>query len=1062
MKSSNWVGWLMRSYRITFLILFLLVLLGVLGFLKMPKAEFPEFTVRQGVVVAVYPGATSEEVESEVARPLERYLFTQDEVKRRKTTTTSSNGLCVCMVELEDYVSNKDEVWSKLKHGLNSFKQTLPGGVLALIVNDDFGSASSILLAISSKSRSVRELCDYSDEIADALRRIESVSNVVLYGDVKEQITITVDQRRMSAYGIGRSELITALQSAGMTTLSGSVTTPGNTMPIHLARSGQSEREIEEMVLFSGSDGHLVRVRDIAEVEREYDRSESFIDYNGVPSVLLSLEMKENNNIVQYGKDVQAVLDDFIANRIPADVTLSRITDQCQVVGDSVNDFMLNMAESMGVIIIVMLILFPWRTAVVAGLTVPLSTFISIGVMYMSGIPLNTVTLAGLIIVLGMVVDNAIVVLDGYLEFVNKGLSRWHAAAASAQHYFMPMMLATLCISVIFFPFIFILKGMYGDFVYYLPWTILINLMVSLLLAVVFIPVMEFLLIKPKKKRKESLSAEQRTEPVDDEIETETSSGGSEEQSAEQEEKEASKPAKEKKSLNDYVQSVYEKLLRLTFRFPWSTIIVAILLIVGSVVFIVPNLKVRMMPLAERNQFAVEITLPEGSGLGETRQIADSVYNVLARDSSTVSITRFLGCSSPRFHTAYAPKMAGRNYAQFIVNTLSQESTIEMLDRYEPMLSEHFPKAFVKMKQIDFQDYNPFEYRFYGTDADSLEQASFQLRKVMERREDMMNVHTDWQSPRPYINVSLDNLSAAQVGISRPMAELQLSMSTGSVKIGQVWEENYEVPIVLKEHRRELMTPEDVNDLYISSPVLKGGASVGTTDVPLRQIGTAKVAWGQSSIVHRGGERCLTLTCDLKRNLLTQPVHDAMKAASDSLRLPDGVRFETGGEPESNEELMGIVATGLVISVIIIFFFILFNFKTYKLTFTCIAAITLCLPGTLIGLLCMNRMMGITAIFGFITLMGMIMRNEILIFEHAGERIRQGWSARDAAYDAGKRRMIPIFLTTATTAVGVIPMIVAATSFWMPVGVAIFAGGIGSLVMVVLVLPVVYWKLYQK
>ena len=1060
MKKTNWVGWLMRSYRITFLILFLLILLGVFGFLKMPKAEFPEFTVRQGVVVAVYPGATAEEVEAEVARPLERYLFTHDEVKRRKTTTTSGSGMCVCMVELEDYVDNKDEVWSKLKHGLNDFKQTLPSGVLALIVNDDFGSASSILLAVSSKNRSLRDLRDYSDAIADALRRIESVSNVVIYGDVKEQITIIVDQRRLSAYGIGRSELLSALQSAGMTTFSGRLTTPVNDIPIHLCRSGGSERDIEEIVLFSGKGGHQVRVCDIGVVKREYDLSDSFIDYNGVPCVLLSLEMKENNNIVQYGKDVQAVLDNVVDGWLPPDVTLSRITDQCQVVGDSVNDFMLNMAESMAVIIIVMLILFPWRTAVVAGMTVPFSTFISIGVMYVSGIPLNTVTLAGLIIVLGMVVDNAIVVLDGYLEYVKKGLSRWHAAAASAQHYFMPMMLATLCISVIFFPFIFTLKGMYGDFVYFLPWTILINLMVSLLLAVVFIPMMEFLLIKPKRRSAPNSVVEKAVESS-----VETSSESTRETPLEKgagDEKENNQQDDDAKGLNHYVQSVYEKALSWTFRFPWLTIAMASVTIVGSVVLIVPNLKVRMMPLAERNQFAVEITLPDGSGLGETRQIADSVYNVLARDTRTVSITRFIGCSSPRFHTAYAPKMAGRNYAQFIVNTSSQDATIEMLDRYEPMLSDHFPKAFVKMKQIDFQDYNPFEYRFYGSDVDSLSIAAEELRRVMASRDDMMNVHTDWQSPRPYIDVVLDNQLAAQTGISRPLAEIQLSLSTGSTKIGQIWEQNYEVPVVLREHRKDELACDDINDLYLSSPLVKSVGVTGGVDIPLRQVGSVQMKWGLSNIVHRGGERCMTLTCDLKRNLLTQPVHDSMKAAADSLRLPGGVRFEIGGEPESNDELMGIVTTGLVISVIIIFFFILFNFKTYKLTFTCISAISLCLPGTLVGLLCMNRMMGITAIFGFITLMGMIMRNEILIFEHAGERMRQGWSARDAAYDAGKRRMIPIFLTTATTAVGVIPMILAGTSFWMPVGVAIFSGGIGALMMVVLVLPVVYWKLYQK
>jgi multidrug efflux pump subunit AcrB len=221
--------------------------------------------------------------------------------------------------------------------------------------------------------------------------------------------------------------------------------------------------------------------------------------------------------------------------------------------------------------------------------------------------------------------------------------------------------------------------------------------------------------------------------------------------------------------------------------------------------------------------------------------------------------------------------------------------------------------------------------------------------------------------------------------------------------------------------------------------------------------------WKATNILHRCGERCITVTCDLKSGVLSQPLHGKIEhIIKNKINIPEGVRFEMGGEPENNMETSETIGSGLAIAVIIIFFFILFNFKQYKLTFICLAAITLCIPGTLIGLAIMNRPIGITAVFGLITLMGMIMRNEILIFEHANGLVRKGWSVRDAAFDAGKRRMVPIFLTTATTAVGVVPMIIAATNFWMPVGVTIFAGGIGSLIMVMTVLPVIYWKLNEK
>ena len=1011
-EKKNWVAWLMHNYRITFLLVGVMFVMGFLGLDKMAKAEFPDFTIRQGVVVAVYPGATAEEVEAQVARPLERYLFTYDEVKRKKTTSTSSNGLCTMMVELEDDVDNKDEVWSKIRHGLNSFKQQLPQGVVAIAVNDDFGSTSAILLAIESEHRSYRELKKYSDDLGDELRRISSVSNVNLYGETREQITLYVDRERLAAYGIGQLQLIQTLNAAGLTTTAGSITDWQKDVPIHVKNAVNNEEEIENTIIFTDPNNHVVRVKDVAEVKREYDVSESYIEYNGHPCVILSLEMKPGNNIVQYGKEVQEVMDEYIETRLPKDVTVQRITDQCKVVGDSVNDFLINLVESMVIIFVVMLVLFPWRTAVVAGTMVPLNTFISVAIMYFCGIPLNTVTLAALIIVMGMVVDNAIVVLDGYLEYLDKGMSRWHAAAHASMHYFMPMALATLCISVIFFPFLVVMTGMVLDMIYFLPWTIGINLLVSLMLSVVYIPIMEVWLIKAQKQS-----------------------------------------SKQKKTITDYVQATYDAILAWTFRHPWITIVGGIGVVVLSGVLIGPKLKIRMMPIADRNQFAVEITLPQGKGLAETKAVADSVCRELHRDERVQSVTAFVGCSSPRFHAAYAPKASSRSYAQLIVNTSSAKATEELLDKFEPM-SDRFPNAFVKFKQLDYQKFTPFEFRFYGEDLDSLHRVADDVMVLMRQNPDVMNVRTDYDERRPYIEVELDPVATAQLGMNRTLAELELMLNTGEMQVGQVWEGNYEVPVKLKDRHNEELDCDGIGNLYMSA---------GINSVPLRQIADAQPAWGETNILHRNGVRCITVSVEARRGVYTNALQSGFtKMIQEKVILPEGVRFEVGGEPENDAETQGTLGAGMAVSFIIIFFFLLFNFKTYKITFVSIAAIALCLPGALLGLWLMGRPIGVTAVFGFITLMGMIMRNEILIFEHADGLRKQGWTARDAAYDAGRRRMVPIFLTTATTAMGVVPMIIAATNFWMPVGVTICAGGIGSLIMVVIMLPVIYWKLYEK
>ena len=1048
MKKMSWLKWPLEHYSISLLIIGILFVLGIYGMYVMPKDEFPAFTIRQGVVIAVYPGATSEEVEEQVARPLERYLFTYGEINRTKTTTTAQNGMCIVMVRLNDEVNNKDEVWSKIKHGLTLFKQSLPTGVLALVANDDFGNTSALLIAIESPERSYRELQDYTDRLSDRLRRIPSVANVRIYGEQKEQISLYVDRQRLQAYGIGQQMLFSRLQSQGMVAMSGSLSDDDQQIPIHVEATEGSEEEIANQIIFSDPvTGKVARVRDVARVVREYDSEDSYIEQDGHPCVLVSLEMTPGNNIVAYGKEVDQALNDFRENELPDDVTITRIADQPKVVSLSVSDFLRDLLISMLIIILVMMVLFPLRSAIVAAITIPLSTFISVSIMYMMGIELNIVTLAALIVVLGMVVDNAIVVIDGYLEYLGKDYEPKKAAIASAKQYFMPMMLATLCICVIFYPLLLTMKGAFHDALKDFPVTITINLMVSLLLAVTVIPFLEVLIIKPIK-------------PIMPINPSDTSSSSS-----------------SQNAITRWVQSTYNRVLDFTFHHPGLTIFGGIGIILLSCL-LVPTLKIRMFPYADRDQFAVEIFLPEGKGVSETRVIADSLRHVLQQDEQVKCITSFVGCSSPRFMTCYAPQMAGSNYAQFIVNTNSHKATLDLLAKYQPQWSEAFPNAYVRFKRLDYLEVPELEYRFYGEDLDSLHVVAERLMERMREMPELEWVHTDYLQPSPIINVELDPVASAQLGITRSTAALALSATTNDLRVGQIWEGNYELPIIVKDDAD--MTFSDIENLGVATPmaIVSAGAGGSNTTVPLRQIAKVEPKWSESRIMHRGGERCITVTGQFANGTYAAPVEsriaDIMK---NEIPLPQGVRAEVGGEIEYDAEALPQIFGGVAIAMVIIFFFLLFNFKKYGISIVCIAALGLMLPGVLIGLALMNRTLGLTSIMGVITLMGMIMRNEILIFEHALDLIKKyvaahgDWTVdrkayneavKQAAYEAGKRRMVPIFLTTATTAVGVVPMIIAQSSFWMPVGVTIFAGGIGSLILVVTMLPVVYWRVSTK
>ena len=1005
----------MRNFRITFLIVGCLFVFGIYALARIPKQEFPEYTIRQGVVVGVYPGATAEEVEEQLAKPLEQFLMTYKEVKRAKTTSTSQNGMCYVMVELNDDVNDKDEVWSKVKHGLAAFKMQLPAGVAAVVTNDDFGDTSALLITLESDTRSYRELKGYMDDLSDRLRRIESVSNLRPYGVQQEQISVYADPERLAAYGIGEKTLSAALAAQGLTPLGGSVSNAETETPIHIAPSLAGEREVAEQIVWSDPEGHVLRVKDVARVVREYDDPDSYIRNNGHRCVLLSLEMQAGNNIVEYGREVDEVLHAFIEEELPADVSVQRIADQAKVVGDSVHSFLRDLFVAMAIIIVVMMLLFPLRSAIVAALTIPMSTFISVGMMYLCGIPLNTVTLAALVVVLGMIVDNSIVVIDGYLDYLGRGHSRWFAAVESAREFFPSLLLATICICMIFYPILFTMTGMMGDFLTWFPWTITINLMVSLLLAVMVIPFLEILIIPAVHVRRDG-----------------------------------------RRSFTDRVHDVYRRVLAWTFRHGWLTISLGAASVVVSLL-IATQLKFRMVPFADRDQFAVEIYLRPDTPLERTGAVADSVYRALRADERVKSVTSFVGCSSPRFQMSYAPQIAGKNYAQFIVNTTSVDDTESILDEYADVWADRFPEAYVKFKQLDYQNVPSLEFRFYGSDIDSLRAAADRLMARMRQMPELQWVHTDYEDPRAIAEVRLDPVTASQLGITRTVVAANMALASGDVAVGSVWEGDYRLPVVLKRDARlGERSLSDIGDTYVSSPV--PGVSV-----PLRQIADVEPAWSQSKIVHRNGMRCITVTADLKRGAnamrMTSRISRMLK---DEIPLPPDVETELGGAHEFDAETLPPIAAGLSISLVIIFFFILVNFRKFGITLVVMASMSLCLFGAMVGLWIADFTIGLTSVLGFITLLGMIVRNVILMYQHAEDKRKVcHWSGKLAAYDAGKRRMVPIFLTTATTAVGVVPMMLGGSTFWAPVGVTIFAGGIGSLILVVTILPVLYSKIYK-
>lgn len=1022
-ENKGLIALAMKHNKIALLLVGSLVVCGVFALFKMPKQEFPSFTIRQGLVVGVFPGATSAEVEQQLAKPLENFLFTYKEVKKAKTYSQSRDGIVYVFVELNDDVRNKNEVWSKIKHGLSLYKMQLPTGVVALIANDDFGDTSALLIALESDTKTYRQLKEYLDVLEEKLRTVESVSNLRHYGVQNEQLSIYIDKEKIASYGINVYSLYQTLLSKGMVGISGKIDNSEMAVPIHITRPFTSERDLEELIVYSDPRGNHIRLKNVGQVVREYPEASSYTISNGKKCLILSTEMREGFNIVQYGKDVEVIMKDF-EKSLPDDVKVFRIADQPHVVDASIKTFLEELGIAIAAVVLVVMLLLPIRVAGVAASTIPVSIFISLAIMFAFGIELNTVTLAALIVVLGMIVDNSIVIVDSYLEKLDEGTPRWQAAVESAQEYFKAILSATLAISLTFFPFLITFTGQFYDFLRAFPWTILITLGISLAVAVLFVPYLQYLLI------------------------TKGLHAGHD------------KHAPSKKSFLDYVQMIYDNALEKAFKFSKTTFVIGIVsAIVGIVLFF--KLPLKLMPVAERNQFAVEIFLPQASSLEQTEAVANNLSSILSKDKRVKSITTFMGSGSPRFQTTYAPKIGGSNFAQFIVNTVSNEATVEILDEYATQYAHYYPNAFVKFKQMDYQSGvdADIEVRLTGDNIANLKEAAGKIQAEVHKLNEPLRVYTNYEEVLPDIQVALDPVEANRLGITEGILGVGLASRFGGLPITTIWESDYQVPVVLKskwEHKDAVAG--DVENEYISG--------LYSEAVPLRQVATVTTGWHEGQIVRRNGVRTLSVYIDLKRGERIDPVQAKVEALVDNLSQEinsKNIAISYGGVKENTTETLPQIINGLIISVVIIFFILVFHFKNVTLGVLVFVSTAFSFLGAAIGMVIMNMEFSMTSVLGLVSLIGIIVRNGIIMYDYIEElRHKRNMPVLEACVEAGKRRMRPILLTSLAASMGVIPMIISKSPLWAPMGTVICFGTLISMIFILIMLPLIYWLAFKN
>lgn len=1003
--------WL-RYRQVTLVLTAILFAAGLYSLLTMPRREDPKITVRIGVMALLYPGATSEQVERQVTKVVEDRLFRYEEVRKSKTFSTSRPGFAFLNIELEEWVKRPDLFWSKLRHDMNETKaMRLPPGVLGPIFDTDFGDTVAVLMALHGGNYGYRELKDYAERIEDAVRTVRATSKVKRFGEQKEQIWVTASSERLAQYQAPFSRVVQALQARNLVQFGGRFEAGKTQAPIDATGLLETPEQLRRVMVDVSPAGQPVYIGDVAGVERRYQDPQSFTRFNGERALMVSVEMQEGYNIVDFGRQVAAKIDE-VRRLLPPDLRIDLVANQPAMVDKRISSFMREFGIAITAVILVTMLLLPLRVAMVAAIAIPVTVSVTFALLHVFGIELQQVSISMLVVMLGILVDDAIVVADNYVELLDRGKTLDYAAAHCARDIFIPVLVATVTIISAFVPTLFTLGGSVGEFIFSMPVVVTVSLAVSFAVAIFFTPLVCRHFI------------------------TKGLNGGQE--------------GPKKFSLVGWFGTQYERVIGVALEHARLTCLFGVAAIAAGVLLL-GALPQRFFPPAEREQFVIDAWMPEGTRIEATDAVLRRIENVLSKEPLVANFGTFAGSSAPRFYYNVDPQQPSGNYGQILVNTRDVERTPELVYSLRKKLRDAVPEALVVVKELQQGEIfsAPIEVRISGEDLAKLKALSARVEQTLREQRGSEYVHRDWRDDPYLIRVNLNDEVANRLGFTNASVARSLAVGFEGMVVSTFWEGSRAVDILLRLDEDNRRTFEDLRDAYLTSPVT--GAKV-----QLRELGGIAPEWDTGRIVRRNGVRTVTVRSFFEEGVYAS---DLLKRATPAIRaipLPPGYRIDFGGERESQSNMTGGILTAAAISTAMIFLILLFQFHSSREALVVMSSIPLSVFGAAVGLLLIGMPFSFVAQIGLIGVGGVVVRNSILLVDYIDERRSAGAPLLAAAHEAGGRRLRPIFLTTMAAAVGVTPMILSGSLMWAPMAAVIAFGLLFSMIFTLLVVPALY------
>ncbi|MEH0018248.1 MAG: efflux RND transporter permease subunit [Desulfobacter sp.] len=986
-----------------------LVLLGggITAFLDLSMLEDPEYTIKEALVVTPYPGASALEVEQEVTDLLEQAVQNMGQLDR--VTSRSVPGMSVLTVTIKNFYDKTTlpQVWDELRRKIGDAGIMLPPGAGPPMVLDDYGDVYGIFLAITGDEYTHAELKEFVKMLRRELLLVKDVAKIETFGMKTEAIFIELDRDRMAQAGIPETLIHQALQNKNMVADAGRVRVGPESIRMESTGTFTRADQFENLLIPVPGSQKQVFLRDIARISREYAEPDTaLLNYDGRAGIGLGISTVSGGNAVDMGLAVKEKLAG-LAGQTPMGITISPVSFQSDSVTTAIKGFLINLAEAVAIVIVVLMIFMGFRSACIIGFILVVTIFATFILMKFNLVALERVSLGALIIALGMLVDNAIVVIDGMAVKMKQGIKAKDAAASVVKQTALPLLGAT-AVAILAFAAIGTSKDDTGEFCRSLYQVILYSLSMSWVTAVTITPLLGVMFLKPPAQQ------QPKTDPYDTRF-----------------------------------FRAYKSVLKTCIRFKWVTTLVVLGLFMASLAGFT-QVTQTFFPPSTRPQFMVGCWLPQGTHINETRDQAAEIESYLMNRADVAHVTTLVGQGGLRFLLTYTPELENSAYFQFLVDVKDYRTIDPMMAEIDDYIFQNFADIQTKIEKFSVgPGGTKVELRIQGPDTDELRRLSTKVLNMMADTGHATAMGTDWEQRVKKIRVNLAETQANLNGISRVDVAnvLKQSFETGR-NVGLFRDGDEMVPIFIRAEKTDRMNVESIKNLQIWSPAAE-------RMIPLRQVVQGFDTVYEDDVIRRRNRmRTLTVKCEPRFGIMASTLQAELMAPVAGLDLPPGYRVEWGGEMESSADAQEPLLKALPMVFLVMFLVVVALFNAIRQPLIIFLCVPLALVGVTAGLLVFDQPFGFMAILGFLSLSGMLIKNAIVLIDEINLQIRQGKEKLSAVLASGASRLIPVGMAASTTALGMIPLVMDA--FFASMAVTIICGLVFASVLTMIFIPVLY------